>query len=192
MYAMRLLHKLTELLALAALSSAAHLTIFIPATPPLLLNPASLPPSTHATILSPDGSYKTSLLTRINTIQFSDLIPGSHLLSIFTRDYHFAQYRVDVLPTASSSDLQESTTRETIEVVQTFRGHEWGNKGPRAGSGNDTLIIAITPSSKKEFFQERSGFDVLGIFKNPMILMALFSGGLVFGMPYLMENSKFI
>ena len=32
--------------------------------------------------------------------------------------------------------------------------------------------------------------NVLSIFKNPMILLGLVSMGVVFGMPYLMDNSK--
>jgi hypothetical protein len=32
----------------------------------------------------------------------------------------------------------------------------------------------------------------MSLFKNPMILMAVFSLGLIVGMPYLLENSKYL
>ncbi|KAK4102585.1 hypothetical protein N658DRAFT_495292 [Parathielavia hyrcaniae] len=35
---------------------------------------------------------------------------------------------------------------------------------------------------------ERSGFSVLSVFKNPIILLSLVSMGLFFGMPKLVEN----
>lgn len=179
--------RLSALFSCLPLSLAAHLTISIPSSPPLLSNPSTLPPTTHATLLGPDGTIHSSRLTRQNTITFSSLASGSHLLSIFTRDYTFPQYRIDVTPLSQSTP---SDPKEAIEIVQTFRGNEWGNKGQVYGSGNDTVTIALSPNAKKEFYAQRQGFSALSILKNPMILMALVSAGLVFGMPYLMDNSK--
>ncbi|TKX27484.1 hypothetical protein C1H76_0321 [Elsinoe australis] len=177
--------RLSALFSCLPLSLAAHLTISIPSSPPLLSNPSTLPPTTHATLLGPDGTIHSSRLTRQNTITFSSLASGSHLLSIFTRDYTFPQYRIDVTPLSQSTP---SDPKEAIEIVQTFRGNEWGNKGQVYGSGNDTVTIALSPNAKKEFYAQRQGFSALSILKNPMILMALVSAGLVFGMPYLMDN----
>ncbi|KAF4554148.1 Hypothetical protein D9617_5g070250 [Elsinoe fawcettii] len=162
---------------------AAHLSITIPSSPPLLPNPALLPPTTHATLLTSTGQVLTSRLSRANTIAFNSLPSGSHLLSLFTRDYTWPQYRVDVTPADAGLNNAES-----ISIAQTFRGNEWGNKGPVLGSGNDTLSVELAPTAKKEFYAQRQGFSALSILKNPMILMALFSAGLVFGMPYLVDN----
>lgn len=51
-------------------------------------------------------------------------------------------------------------------------------------------MIEARPLGTKSYYQDRGGFDALSFLKSPMILMALFSMGLIFGMPYLMENSK--
>ncbi|PNS21460.1 hypothetical protein CAC42_1239 [Sphaceloma murrayae] len=178
---------LSTLLSALPLSLAAHLTIAIPPSPPLLPNPSTLPPTTHATLLGPDGALLSARLTRQNTLSFPSLGPGSHLLTLFTRDFTFPQYRVDVTP-LSPSDASSPSPKESITLVQTFRGNEWSNKGPLYGSGNDTLTVSLSPSAKKDFYMQRQGFSALSILKNPMILMAVVSAGLVFGMPYLMEN----
>lgn len=46
--------------------------------------------------------------------------------------------------------------------------------------------------AEKQYYQERGGFSILSFLKSPMILMGLASVVLIFGMPYLMDNSKFV
>jgi len=171
-------------LCLVSLVQAAQLTISIPSSQ-ILDNPSALPPSTHATLLGPDGHLRRALLTRSNTLSFPSLPIGAHLLNIHSRDYTFAPLRVDVSPSTTAEG-----TAEIIEVHQTFRGNEWSNKGQKYGSAKSQLVIAIPPIGKRDFYQARGGFDIASLFKNPMILIGLASMGLVFGMPYLMDNSK--
>ncbi|GAM82606.1 hypothetical protein ANO11243_005880 [Dothideomycetidae sp. 11243] len=162
----------------ALLAQAAQLTVSIPPSPPILANPNLLPPTTQATLLCAEsGQVLKARLSRTNTLVFPSLSAGSHLLTIHTRDYAFAPYRIDV------SDA-------SIVASQTFRGHEWGNKGPVLGEVNSStsLTVEVRPLARKDFYQAREGFSTLSVFKNPMILMALVSGALIFGMPYLIDN----
>lgn len=175
-----------SLLGAAALTSAAKLTINIPPNSPALPNPATLPASTHAVLIGAPGTKFSAPLRRDNTFVFSSLPEASYLLEIHSRDHFFAPYRVDVGHTAG-----ESAQQETVHVWQTFRGNEWSNKGPHLGSANDELRIDVRPAAQKDFYQPRGGFSVMSIFKNPMILMGLVSVVMIFGMPYLMENSTF-
>ena len=48
--------------------------------------------------------------------------------------------------------------------------------------------IVLTPRQKAEYFVERQAFNLLGMLKNPMILMMVAMGGLVLGMPYIIKN----
>lgn len=48
--------------------------------------------------------------------------------------------------------------------------------------------ISVKGAGSKIFFVERPAFSVFSILKNPMILMGLVTMGIVFGMPYLMDN----
>lgn len=43
--------------------------------------------------------------------------------------------------------------------------------------------------SKREFYEERPGFNPLGLLMNPMVLLGVVALGITFGMPYLMDNS---
>lgn len=193
----------TCIVLFTSLAHAAKLTVSIPSSS-LIANPASLPPSTHAILIGSQGVAHDARLTRSNTLNFKDVTPGSYLLSVYTRDYQFPPFRVDVT-------LNEASTQELVQIWQTFRGNEWNNKGPKFGEGYGEVTISLQPSAKKEFYQQRGGcksqlvlrhtstwlfpiltivtVDVLSFLKSPMILMAVVSLGLVFGMPYLMENS---
>jgi hypothetical protein len=172
-----------SVLGAAALASAAKLTINIPPNSPALPNPATLPASTHATLIGAPGVKFSAPLRRDNTFVFESLPESSYLLAIHARDHFFPPYRVDV------GHTEGETTQEILHVWQTFRGNEWSNKGPYLGSAQGELKVDIRPAAQKEFYQSRGGFSVMSIFKNPMILMGLVSVVMIFGMPKLMENS---
>ncbi|KAF2746703.1 hypothetical protein M011DRAFT_386113, partial [Sporormia fimetaria CBS 119925] len=174
---------LLSLLSLSTTCLSARLTLHIPTTPNL--NPSTLPPTTHA-ILQSSGTPQTALLTRSNTFLFQNVTSGSYLATIYSRDHHFEPLRIDV-------NVEKNEAGEKVERVhawQTFLGNEWGNKGEERGSGDGSkgVVIEVKAVGGKQYFTERGGFSPLSFLKNPMILMALFSMVLIFGMPYLMEN----
>jgi len=84
--------------------------------------------------------------------------------------------------------VEGSGDKELLNAWQTFLGNEWANKGESRGAGGNGLVIEARPLAEKYFYQERQGFSPLSFLKNPMILMAVVSMGLIFGMPKLMEN----
>ncbi|PSR72397.1 hypothetical protein PHLCEN_2v11740 [Hermanssonia centrifuga] len=53
-----------------------------------------------------------------------------------------------------------------------------------------TLPYPITLSAvqKIDFYMPRQAFNLIGMFKNPMMMMMLVGGALVFAMPYIMKN----
>lgn len=96
-------------------------------------------------------------------------------------------------------DVHSAEGEEKVEVWGTFRGNEWSNKGEVievkevAKEGIDSKGMRVwgfegKVAAGKEYLMERSGFSPLSILKNPMILIAIVSMGIVFGMPYLMDN----
>ncbi|KAK5159159.1 hypothetical protein LTR04_005015, partial [Oleoguttula sp. CCFEE 6159] len=191
---MRSLKQLLPLLLAAPLTLAARLTIALPPASLSSYEPSALPASTHATLLGPpDGrgsTYHSVPLSRANTFVFEGLGQGSYLLQVHARDFVFAPLRVDV------AEGEGEGGKETVDVFQTFRGHEWSNKGVRLGGSSsaaeggdaDAVVVDVRPAAGREFYQQRGGFELLSFFKNPMILMALFSLVLIVGMPYMMEN----
>ncbi|KXL45451.1 hypothetical protein M433DRAFT_155494 [Acidomyces richmondensis BFW] len=177
-----LLNLFSIFLCLCSLSSAARLTISIPSGSPALPNAGTLPSSTHAVLTGPPGIRYDAPLRRDNTFIFPDLGDASYLLAVYSRDYFFPPLRVDV------QQAGDDSSKQSIHVWQTFRGNEWGNKGPLFGSGTGELTISIAPSTRKDFYLPRGGFNLVGFLKNPMILMALVSVVFIFGVPYMMDN----
>lgn len=180
------MHSTTLLFSyLAASATAARFLLHIPHT--ASLNPATLPPSTHATLQS-SGPPLSASISRANTFTFNNVSAGSYLASIHCLDYAFEALRIDI----SVEETVEGSgdQKEVIRAWQTFLGNPWENKGELRGEGGNGLVIPVNAVLKKEYYQERQGFSPLSFLKNPMILMALVSMVLIFGMPYLMENSK--
>jgi hypothetical protein len=111
----------------------------------------------------------------------------------------------DVTPDVVGDDQE-------VQVWGTFRGNEWSNKGEvvQAQRGDGIWTFDVKVQGGKDYFIERQGckFRVvqsrswlrllmtwnlvspLGLLKNPMILIAGFSMLIVFGMPYIMDNSS--
>ncbi|KAF2800468.1 hypothetical protein K505DRAFT_412963 [Melanomma pulvis-pyrius CBS 109.77] len=174
---------LATLAYLASLTSAARFTLHIPANS--LVNPSSLSSTTHATLHS-SGAPIDAYLTRGNSFNFFNISAGSYLASVHCRDYAFEPLRLDV--SVEEAIEGSGDKKEMIRAWQTFIGNEWDNKGESRGEGGNGLVIEARPVVKKYYYQERAGFSPLSFLKSPMILMALFSMVMIFGLPYLMEN----
>ena len=48
--------------------------------------------------------------------------------------------------------------------------------------------LVLNPHATYDYFEKRRGFSIFAILKNPMVLMMLFSAGLMFAMPKMMEG----
>lgn len=129
-------------------------------------------------------------------------------MDVHCHTHAFAPLRVDVRDVTPDvvGDDQE------VQVWGTFRGNEWSNKGEavQAQRGDGIWTFDVKVHGGKDYFIERQGckFRVfqskswlrllmtwnlvspLGLLKNPMILIAGFSMLIVFGMPYIMDNSS--
>ena len=197
--------RLFTILSALPVSLAALITVAIPSTP--LVNPASLPASTHAT-LEEHGLKLDAPITRANTFVFNNVSQGSYLLSVFCRDFVFENLRIDITRAVTGAD-GAAAVEEKVEAWQTFRGNEWDNKG-ESRIGVVPGQVEVRPVVKKDYYQARSTcmshhnclskpikwtsvltkrkVSVFSFLKSPMILMALFSLVMIVGMPYLMEN----
>ncbi|KAK4130926.1 hypothetical protein BT67DRAFT_389898 [Trichocladium antarcticum] len=186
-------------------SSAAHdrqstttttttLTLRIPASPPVLPNPHALPASTRAT-LTALGAARAAPLSAANTFVFRDVPAGSYLLDVHCPTVGVMPLRVDVGLRANGDrdGIGKGEAGLEVEVWETFRGGDWGNKGavvPVSAGGADggAVVFEARVVGGREYFMERSSFSVLSIFKNPIILLSMVSMALFFGMPKLVEN----
>lgn len=175
----------------------------------LLPNPNALPPSTHATIVAPNGEVVQSSIRKDNTIVLDPITTiGSHLLSIYARDVVFASYRIDT-NFDPSSPLSSGKATQASDVLisfaaQLYPGTQWSDTGlsllpqnpaPNSDAPNDqrslpvaSLTIAPRVLSAKNFYEDRPAFNPLSLLKSPMVLLGIVGLLFTFGMPKLMEN----
>lgn len=184
------IYLLALLQLLAPLCSAAALTLRIQPSQ-ILPNPNNLPPSTHATLTANNGTILRSSLRRDNTIVFSAIdTTGTHLLSIFTKDYTFASYRIDTAISTTSTTGETSITF----AAQIYPGTQWSDTGPsllpRTTTTSSSSTLTITPKllGAKIFYTPRPTFSLLSLLKSPMILLGIVGVAVAFGMPWVLEN----
>jgi O-acetylhomoserine/O-acetylserine sulfhydrylase len=136
------------LLPLSHLSSAADLTFSIPPSGSVP-NPATLPPYTSAS-LTTLSSRLSAPLSIANTFIFHNVSAGSYLLDIHCRDAVFQPFRVDVAVVKTQNQAQ------AVDVFQTFRGNEWGNKGEKIAE-KEKGVWEVRAVKTKAYYEERSG-----------------------------------
>ena len=96
--------------------------------------------------------------------------PGIHQIDIYSANFHFSQVKVQLLE--DSMD-----TPKCLEYAY-----------PGAQKNAIPYPLVLTAHAAYDFFEQRKGFSVFVIFKNPMFLMMAFSVGMMFLMPKMMEN----
>lgn len=200
-------HKTLSFLSLLYLLSTAvsAATVVLKLQPTNLLpNPNTLPPSTHATITTPDGHILQSSLRKDNTIVFNDISSvGSHLLKIYSKDYTFASYRLDTTVSPASAAAPAASEQSSSVVIslaaQTFPGTQWSDTGlsllpqqssPESTTSRSVSTLTFTPKvlAAKSFYEARPAFSPVSLLKNPMLLLGIVALAFTFGMPKLMEN----
>ncbi|KAH0840592.1 hypothetical protein FOPE_05989 [Fonsecaea pedrosoi] len=150
----------------------------------ILPNPNVLPASTHAVLTSGSAPPIRAVLRKGNYFEFPEIsTSGSHLLDIYSHDYVFAPYRIDISPSSDSDGTVVAGAWET------YRGTRWDDRGVAlVATPTEQLDMSAKILSKKNFYEQRQGFNPLSLLKNPMILMAVVALAFTFGMPKLMEN----
>ncbi|KAL7488146.1 hypothetical protein ACHAW6_013744 [Cyclotella cf. meneghiniana] len=111
------------------------------------------------TYTMPDGSFV-----------FHRVPPGVHLLDVQSREHHFSQVKIQLLEDAMDSP-------KCVEYVY-----------PGATKQAVPHPLELTAHASYQYYEPREGFSILGIFKNPMLLMMIVMGGMMFLMPKMMEN----
>lgn len=104
------------------------------------------------------------------TFAFYNVPPGVHLVDVYSHELMFSQVKIQLLK-------ESMDTPKCIEYA-----YPGANKQPVPHP------LVLTAHAKYEYFTQRPGFSVLSLLKNPMLLLMLFSVGLMYLMPKMMEN----
>ncbi|KAK9358268.1 hypothetical protein V1504DRAFT_300692 [Lipomyces starkeyi] len=160
---------LTALFLLAHSVSAYSLRGFLDSTVANGLH-LTYSPTTEVILRSADAKYKAYIRADGMSFVFLNVTAGSYALSVNSVEHVFPTLRVDV----AESD---------VEVFLTHRGNEWDFKGPR-----QPYPIELKPFSPVVYYQYREGFNILKLFKNPMLIVSLLTLGMVFVLPRIMDS----
>ncbi|KAJ3359052.1 hypothetical protein GGF32_009664 [Allomyces javanicus] len=177
------------LVALATHCATALRTVYIHVHGPLLADAASATSatddaaaasSTAAPVLAPvvSGGLLRVNMTAIAPVPRNGVITltlpaGRHRLSLTHPDYAFDDLLVTL---ASTPDVPPR-----FAVVALDRPHT------AAGKAITTDPVAWSARAHRAYLEHKAGFDPLALVKSPMMLMSLFSLGMMFVMPKMME-----
>ncbi|KAH7883752.1 hypothetical protein F5I97DRAFT_1938425 [Phlebopus sp. FC_14] len=124
-----------------------------------------------ARVLLDTGRY-SARVTRSGNFSIPDVGAGTYILSVLSHDYAFEQMRVDVSNSSPTPEIKSyivGTPLMSPSVVLSYP-------------------VVFTPRHKNNYFQPRESFNLLGMFRNPMMMIMVLTGVLVVGMPYIMKN----
>jgi len=102
-----------------------------------------------------------------------DVQPGIYLLSVQSRDHTFDSLRIDIAPNDALPEVHPYVLGTPFNPVSPI---------------SLPYPITLTPRSKNTYFVPRESFNLVGMFQNPMMLIMVFTGVMMFAMPYIMKN----
>lgn len=129
----------------------------------------NLAPLSTTLITLNDGEYSTYSTSTNSSFSFHNIPPGVHLLNVHsTQAYHFSQIKIQIL---------EGEDPKCIEYYY-------------AGATKSPISHPLTlyANAQYEYFQSRPSFALFSLFKNPMVLIMIFSVGMMVVMPQMMQN----
>ncbi|KAI5980467.1 hypothetical protein F5J12DRAFT_841209 [Pisolithus orientalis] len=125
-----------------------------------------------AKILLDAGRYSAGV-TRSGNFSIPDVNPGVYVLSVLSHDYTFEQFRVDVSDASSIPEV---------------KSYVFGTPLLSPSAVILPYPIILSPRSKNSYFKPHESFSLLGMFRNPMMMLMLFTAGMMLAMPYIMKN----
>ncbi|CAK5280101.1 unnamed protein product [Mycena citricolor] len=123
-----------------------------------------------AQVILDSGSHKANVL-RDGSFTIPDVPVGTYILSVVSRDFLFDNLRIDI-PDGSSVEIRPYSPGTPLNPPSTILLPQ----------------ISLSPRAKLEYYVPPQSFNLVGMFQNPMMLMLVFGGLMVFAMPYLTKN----
>ncbi|KAL0580295.1 hypothetical protein V5O48_001712 [Marasmius crinis-equi] len=119
-----------------------------------------------------DNGEFSSGVTQDGAFSIPNVTPGTYLLSVLSHDFAFEQVRIDVVD----------------ESVVEVRPYVAGTPLNPPSAITLQYPIAIQAKQHYNYFVPPESFNIMGMLGSPMMLMMIFGGGMMLGMPYLMKN----
>jgi hypothetical protein len=102
---------------------------------------------------------------------FYNVPSGIHVVDVQSTVYHFSQIKCQLLEGEQPKCLEYAYPGATKQPTTTWP-------------------VVLTAHATFDYFEKRAGFSIFGILKNPMVIMMVFSVGMMTLMPKMMENME--
>ncbi|KAG2202222.1 hypothetical protein INT47_002141 [Mucor saturninus] len=131
-----------------------------------------------------NGNQYTAHIKVNGEFTFPDVKEGSYLLEVQSIEHIFP--KVGMASILIDDELRVDINNEDkVRASYTAFGVDWNQRGVSV-----EYPLEIQAKQESEYFMERQGFNVMGMFKNPMFLMLGVSAVMMFFMPKLMKTIK--
>ncbi|KAG2188585.1 hypothetical protein INT44_001340 [Umbelopsis vinacea] len=124
-----------------------------------------------ASVLLNGGEYST-FVQKDGRFIFPEVPSGNYFLEIQSVNYIFPKLRVDV-------------GDDSVKGAFSSLGSDWATTGYEV-----TYPFVLKAKAPAEYFFKREGFNVMNMFKNPMMIMMGVSALMMFAMPKMMANIR--
>ncbi|CAE6488397.1 unnamed protein product [Rhizoctonia solani] len=124
------------------------------------------------TVVVLDGGLYSGGVRRSGEFTIPGVADGAYILSVLAPDHAFDFVRIDVNNNTVSAHPHVLGTPFELSVT-----------GPTL-----SYPLTLSPRSKNVYFVPREGFNLAGMFQNPMMLMMVVTGVMVMFMPKLMDS----
>jgi len=186
-----------SLLIIQAIGGSIQGTIQLPESP------QRLKPLNSTLVTLNDGEYSTYTTSSTNSFTFHNIPPGVHVLDVHCHTYHYSQIKIQipVEETATKSETEtiidltdlESIDNAEKEAAEKLAAEAEGPKCieyvyPGAPKRSISHPLTLIAHAEYQYFQPRPSFSPFVMFKNPMVLMALFSVAMMVIMPQMMKG----
>jgi ER membrane protein complex subunit 7 len=132
------------------------------------------------------------------TFTIHDIPPGVYIIDIYNPIHHFSQikcqYKLIEEEEENGNDNKSmkkpnlscleyhypGATKRTMDIDATATA----TTSPTSA----TYVLTVTALASYEYFEIKRGFNILSMLQNPMILMMIFTLGIMYLLPKMMEN----
>ena len=153
------------------------------------------PYNLSAEIVVNHGEYTTYSRTSDGNFTIHDIKPGVYIIDIISPIHHFSQVKCLYKPINKSEALQQQqsssftiTDDVTTRKKPIFSCIEYHYPGATKRTIDESNLLVLTVLASFEYFETKRGFSLLSILKNPMVLMMILTGGIMYMLPKMMEG----
>jgi ER membrane protein complex subunit 7 len=154
--------------------------------------PNRSPYNLSAEIVVNHGEYTTYSRTSDGNFTIHDIKPGVYIIDIISPIHHFSQVKCLYKPTNKSESLQQQSASITEDATTrkkpVFSCIEYYYPGATKHTIDESNLLVLTALASYEYFETKRGFSLFSILKNPMVLMMIFTGGIMYMLPKMMEG----